>query len=222
MKTFIFGSLFCFFARQVLAGDAVAIGYKYDGVWTAVTYNRSSTPKGGPHYHDAVQACTFAVRDLHVRASDYLVRTEIVGQSDRTGYVAVAQGKAVVQRTADTRQHRALHGLVRNEIRNMVEGVTKGFERVLEINGVGYKAALSGRTLSLNLGFTHPISFPLPEGIEAKVDKQTVVTIKGRDRYLVGQIAANIRALKRPDVYKAKGVKYAGEILIRKEGKTGK
>jgi len=136
--------------------------------------------------------------------------------------VAVANSNVVVQRAADTRQHRALHGLVRNEIRNMIEGVTKGFEKVLEINGVGYKAALSGRTLSLNLGFTHPISFPLPEGIEAKVDKQTVVTIKGRDRYLVGQIAANIRALKRPDVYKAKGVKYAGEILIRKEGKTGK
>ena len=97
MKTFIFGSLFCFFARQVLAGDAVAIGYKYDGVWTAVTYNRSSTPKGGPHYHDAVQACTFAVRDLHVRANDYLVRAEIIGKSDRTGYVAVAQGKAIAK-----------------------------------------------------------------------------------------------------------------------------
>ncbi len=136
--------------------------------------------------------------------------------------VSVADSNVVVQRAADTRQHRALHGLVRNEIRNMVEGVTKGYEKVLEINGVGYKAALNGRTLSLNLGFTHPIAFPLPEGIEAKVDKQTVVTIRGRDRYLVGQIAANIRALKRPDVYKAKGVKYAGEILIRKEGKTGK
>jgi len=97
MKTFIFGSLFCFFARQVLAGDAVAIGYKYDGVWTAVTYNRSSTPKGGPHYHDAVQACTFAVRDLHVRANDYLVRAEIIGKSDRTGYVAVARGKAIAK-----------------------------------------------------------------------------------------------------------------------------
>lgn len=136
--------------------------------------------------------------------------------------VSLAHSDVVVQRAADTRQYRALHGLVRNEIRNMIEGVTKGFERVLEINGVGYKAALSGRTLSFNLGFTHPIEFPLPEGIEAKVDKQTVVTIRGRDRYLVGQIAANIRALKKPDVYKAKGVKYAGEILIRKEGKTGK
>jgi len=97
MKIFICGSLFCLIPHQASAGDAIAIGYKYDGVWTAVTYNRSSTPKGGPHYHDAVQACTFAVRDLHVRASDYLVRTAIVGQSDRTGYVAVAQGKAIAK-----------------------------------------------------------------------------------------------------------------------------
>jgi hypothetical protein len=97
MKIFICVSLLCIFVHPVLAGDAIAIGYKYDGVWTAVTYNRSSTPKGGPHYHDAVQACTFAVRDLHVRANDYLVRAEIIGKSDRTGYVAVAQGKAVAK-----------------------------------------------------------------------------------------------------------------------------
>ena len=97
MKTFIWASLFCIFVHPVLAGDAVVIGYNYEGVWTAVTYNRSSTPKGGPHYHDAVQACTFALRDLRVRASDDLVRTEIVGKSDRTGYVAVAQGKAIAR-----------------------------------------------------------------------------------------------------------------------------
>jgi len=97
MKIFICASLVCIFVHSVLAGDAIAIGYKYDGVWTAVTYNRSSTPKGGPHYHDAVQACTFAVRDLHVRASDYLVRAEIIGKSDRTGYFAVAQGKAIAK-----------------------------------------------------------------------------------------------------------------------------
>ncbi|HST29599.1 MAG TPA: hypothetical protein VLK27_02025, partial [Chthoniobacterales bacterium] len=82
-------------ARLTFAGDAVAIGYNYDGVWTAVTYNRSSTPKGGPNYHDSAQACQFAARDLWARATEYLVRTEIIGQSDRTGYVAVAQGKAI-------------------------------------------------------------------------------------------------------------------------------
>jgi hypothetical protein len=97
MKIFICAPLFCIFVHSVWAGDAVAIGYNYEGVWTAVTYNRSSTPKGGAHYHDAIQACTFALRDLRVRASDDLVRTEIIGKSDRTGYVAVAQGKAIAR-----------------------------------------------------------------------------------------------------------------------------
>lgn len=136
--------------------------------------------------------------------------------------VAVANGQVEVRRVSEGRQQRALHGLIRNEISNMVQGVTKGFARILEINGVGYKANLSGRTISFNLGYTHAIEFPLPEGIDAKVEKQTIVTITGRDKALVGQTAANIRALKKPDVYKAKGIKYAGEILIRKEGKTGK
>jgi len=88
----------CVIAYPTIAGDAVVIGYNYEGVWTAVTYNRSSTPKGGPHYHDAVQACTFALRDLRVRASDDLVRTEIIGTSDHTGYVAIAQGKAIARK----------------------------------------------------------------------------------------------------------------------------
>jgi len=95
-KRFVLSALFvCSVAASAFAGDAVAIGYNYEGSWTSVTYNRSSTPKGGPHYHDATKACQFAVRDLWARASEYLARTEIVGQSDHTGYVAVAQGKAV-------------------------------------------------------------------------------------------------------------------------------
>jgi large subunit ribosomal protein L6 len=136
--------------------------------------------------------------------------------------VSVTNSQVEIRRLAEGRHQRALHGLVRTEIRNMIQGVTEGFERVLEINGVGYKANLAGRAISFNLGYTHAIEFPLPEGIDAKVDKQTIVTIKGRDKALVGQTAANIRALKKPDVYKAKGIKYSGEILIRKEGKTGK
>ncbi len=136
--------------------------------------------------------------------------------------VAVADNDVAVKRLSDERHHRALHGLVRMEIHNMIQGVTAGFEKTLEISGVGYKANLAGKVISFSLGYTHPIEFPLPEGIDAKVDKQTIVTIKGRDKYLVGQTAANIRALKKPDVYKAKGIKYAGEVLIRKEGKTGK
>ena len=94
MKLIIVGALLCLIARQTSAGDAIAIGYNCDGVWTAVTYNRSSTPKGGLHYRESAQACIFAVRDLRVRASDDLARTAIVGKSDRTGYVAVARGKA--------------------------------------------------------------------------------------------------------------------------------
>jgi len=136
--------------------------------------------------------------------------------------VSVANSQVDVTRQSDEREQRALHGLVRNEIQNMVYGVTKGFEKILEINGVGYKATLAGRTLSFNLGRTNPVVYPLPEGIDAKVDKQTIVTIKGLNKGLVGQTAADLRALKPPDVYKAKGIKYAGEVLIRKEGKTGK
>jgi len=95
--TIIFATLFFVLIRPIIAGDAIAIGYAPDGGWTAVTYNRSSTPKGGPNYHDSSKACQFAVRDLWVRASEYLARTEIVGQSDKTGYVAVARGKAVAR-----------------------------------------------------------------------------------------------------------------------------
>jgi large subunit ribosomal protein L6 len=136
--------------------------------------------------------------------------------------VSVAGAQVDVKRESDQRQQRALHGLVRNEIQNMMHGVTVGFERILEISGVGYKAAMTGRTISFSLGRTNPVVFPMPEGIEAKVDKQTIVTLKGVNKALVGQTAADIRALKPPDVYKAKGIKYTGEVLIRKEGKTGK
>jgi hypothetical protein len=95
MRPIIFAALFFVLVRPTFAGDAIVIGYNYDGAWSAVTYNRSSTPKGGPHYHDSVQAALFATHDLWVRASEYLARTEILGQSDKTGYVAVARGKAV-------------------------------------------------------------------------------------------------------------------------------
>lgn len=120
------------------------------------------------------------------------------------------------------RKTRALHGLTRTLIANMVEGVTKGFARVLEINGVGYKAQVQGRTLILNIGFSNPVNYPLPEGVDVKVDRQTIVTITGIDKELVGQTAANIRGLRPPDPYKAKGIKYRDEIIRRKAGKTGR
>ncbi len=136
--------------------------------------------------------------------------------------VSLDNGHVRVARHSDEKFHRSLHGTLRNEIQNMLVGVTQGYSRVLEITGVGYRAQLQGRSLLLNLGFTHQIDFPLPAGVDAAVDKQTTVTIRGVDKYLVGQTAAKIRAMRKPEPYKGKGVKYAGEHIIRKEGKTGK
>jgi large subunit ribosomal protein L6 len=134
----------------------------------------------------------------------------------------VADGHVQVTRSGNDGKTRALHGLVRAEINNMIVGVTKGYERILEVTGVGYKAQVQGKALSVNVGYTHPVVYDLPEGIDAKVDKQTVITIRGIDKRKVGQTAADIRGIKPPDVYKQKGIRYAGEVLRKKEGKTGK
>lgn len=136
--------------------------------------------------------------------------------------VQVENGQVKVGRSSDEKADRSLHGTVRNEIKNMVVGVSQGYERVLEINGVGFRAQLQGKKLLLNLGYTHQIEFPLPAGVDAAVEKQTQLTLKGIDKYMVGQTAAKIRAMRKPEPYKGKGVKYAGEHIIRKEGKTGK
>jgi len=136
--------------------------------------------------------------------------------------VAIDKGHVVVRRSSDERNVRALHGLVRAELSNMVHGVTKGYERALEITGVGYKAAVQGRTMSFNVGYINPVNYQIPTGIDVKVDKQTLINVKSADKRLVGQVAANLRAIKPPDVYKQKGVRYAGEVLRKKEGKTGK
>lgn len=136
--------------------------------------------------------------------------------------VAVADGHVQASRTGDDPKLRALHGLTRAEISNMIIGVTKGYERTLEITGVGYKAQLQGHALSVSVGYVNPVVYNVPNGVEAKVDKQTIVTIKGIDKRKVGQAAADLRAIKPPDVYKQKGIRYAGEVLRKKEGKTGK
>lgn len=136
--------------------------------------------------------------------------------------VAVDKGQIVVSRSSDDRKLRALHGLVRAELNNMVEGVTKGYQRSLEITGVGYKTQIQGRTMNFNVGYINPVVYEIPAGIDVKVDKQTLINVKGVDKRLVGQVAANLRAIKPPDVYKQKGVRYAGESLRKKEGKTGK
>lgn len=136
--------------------------------------------------------------------------------------VSIVDGKVLVARGSDEQKVRALHGLVRAELANMIHGVTEGYQRTLEITGVGYKGQVQGQRLTLNVGYTHPIDYALPAGLEAKVDKQTSITIRGIDKRKVGQVAADIRALKPPDVYKQKGIRYGGEKLRKKEGKTGK
>ena len=136
--------------------------------------------------------------------------------------VVVDDGAARVERPSDERFHRSLHGLTRTLVANMVEGVTNGYQKRLEIVGVGYRAALRGGDLELALGFSHTISFPAPEGIEFEVPAPNRITVRGIDKQLVGQVAANIRKLRKPDPYKAKGVKYAGEVIRRKVGKAGK
>ncbi len=128
----------------------------------------------------------------------------------------------IVTRVDDSIKARAAHGLSRTLINNMVTGVTKGFERALEINGVGYRAEIKGDVLNLSLGYSHPINFQLPNGITVDVDKMTKLLVKGIDKELVGQTAAKIRDFRSPEPYKGKGVKYADETILRKAGKTGK
>jgi large subunit ribosomal protein L6 len=120
----------------------------------------------------------------------------------------------------DTKESRAFHGLFRALIANMVTGVSKGFERMLEIVGVGYRAEISGRTATFHLGYSHPIIFELPEGIDAVIDK-TKITLSGIDKELLGKTAAKIRSFRKPEPYKGKGIKYADEFIKRKAGKTG-
>lgn len=124
-------------------------------------------------------------------------------------------------RPSDNKLHRSLHGLTRTLIANMVEGVTKGFEKKLEMIGVGYRASVQGRNLTLMLGYSHPLIYPLPDGINVLVEGQNLLTISGVDKQQVGEVAAKIRSLRPPEPYKGKGVKYAGEHIRRKAGKSG-
>jgi large subunit ribosomal protein L6 len=135
--------------------------------------------------------------------------------------VEVQEASVLVTRSDDSRGQRAAQGLVRSLMSNMIDGVSKGFSRTLEINGVGYRADARGRELHLSLGYSHPIVYTLPEGVSASVDKQTVVTVTGVDRQLVGEVAAGIRGLRPPEPYKGKGIRYAEEQVRRKAGKAG-
>jgi len=146
-------------------------------------------------------------------------------ERDVPGEITVRQddGVLVVERPDDERQNRAMHGLVRSLLNNMVVGVTDGFTKELEIVGVGYRATASGATaVDLALGFSHPVKVQAPEGVTFEVPAPNRIAVRGSDKELVGQVAANIRKLRKPEPYKGKGVRYAGEVVARKAGKTGK
>ena len=125
----------------------------------------------------------------------------------------------VISRAGDDRRVRALHGLTRALVANMVSGVKDGFERKLDIVGIGYRAQMQGKAIQLALGYSHPVIFPLPEGISAEIERQTAITLRGADKALLGETAAKLRALRKPDPYKGKGIKYSDEVIRRKVGK---
>ena len=136
--------------------------------------------------------------------------------------IKVEGAEVVVSRPNDLKKMKSLHGLTRTLIANMVKGVTDGFEKVLEINGVGYRVQKQGKKLVFSLGFSHPVEVEDPEGLTSEVEGQNKITIKGIDKEKVGQFAANLRELRSPEPYKGKGIKYADETIRRKVGKTGK
>jgi large subunit ribosomal protein L6 len=137
--------------------------------------------------------------------------------------IKLDKGEVTVERPSDEPNHRALHGMTRALINNMVVGVSSGFSKVLEVNGVGYRASLEGKDLVLNVGFSHPVKVEPPEGIEFEVDERTrQITVKGYDKQVVGHVAADIRKVRPPEPYKGKGIKYLDERIRRKAGKAGK
>jgi len=144
-------------------------------------------------------------------------------QLHRDMIIKIEDGKVVVERPTESKFHKSLHGLTRTLIANMIKGVTEGFSKTLEVHGIGYRAELKGNTLNLQLGFSHPVEFPLPEGISAEVTRErqmTKIVIKGIDKQRVGQVAADIRRLRPPEPYKGKGIRYEGEYIRRKAGKA--
>ncbi len=163
---------------------------------------------------------------VKVQVADGSVRVEGPrGKLTFTPHTAIGvavEGKQVVcRRPSDGRQHKALHGLTRSLVANMIAGVTNGFQKRLELVGVGYRAAMQGKHLTLTLGFSHPVVFPVPPDITIDVKDQTQLTIAGVDKQKVGAVAATLRRLRPPEPYKGKGVMYAGEVIRRKAGKTG-
>ena len=147
---------------------------------------------------------------------------ELVKAMHKDINIAVEDDQVVVTRASDVKEHRALHGLTRALLNNMVVGVSQGFSKTLELNGVGYRAQLQGKKLVMNLGYSHPVEVEAVDGVDFKLDGTTKVIVEGIDKEKVGAVAANIRSWRKPEPYKGKGIKYSDEVIRRKEGKTGK
>ena len=147
---------------------------------------------------------------------------ELVEAMHKDINIAVENNEVVVTRHSDIKEHRALHGLTRALINNMVEGVTKGFQKTLILNGVGYRAQKQGKKLVLNIGYSHPVEIEAVEGVEFETPEATKVVVKGINKQKVGEAAAKIRSWRKPEPYKGKGIRYENEVIRRKEGKTGK
>ena len=147
---------------------------------------------------------------------------ELVKAMHKDINIAVEDAQVVVTRPSDVKEHIALHGLTRALLNNMVVGVSQGFSKTLELNGVGYRAQLQGKKLVMNLGYSHPVEVEAVDGVDFKLDGTTKVIVEGIDKEKVGAVAANIRSWRKPEPYKGKGIKYSDEVIRRKEGKTGK
>ncbi|MDU2047222.1 MAG: 50S ribosomal protein L6 [Clostridium perfringens] len=147
---------------------------------------------------------------------------ELVKAMHKDINIAVEDAQVVVTRPSDVKEHRALHGLTRALLNNMVVGVSQGFSKTLELNGVGYRAQLQGKKLVMNLGYSHPVEVEAVDGVDFKLDGTTKVIVEGIDKEKVGAVATNIRSWRKPEPYKGKGIKYSDEVIRRKEGKTGK
>lgn len=164
--------------------------------------------------------------EINLDDKNYMVvkgpKGQLEQQINRDMKIEIKDNVITVIRPTDNKKHKSLHGLNRTLIANMVEGVTKGYSKSLEIVGVGYRAAKQGKKLVLNLGFSHPVEMEDPEGIEVEVPANTKIIVKGIDKQKVGNYAAVIRDWRKPEPYKGKGIRYEGEVVRRKEGKTGK
>jgi large subunit ribosomal protein L6 len=164
-------------------------------------------------------------KGVQVNLSDGLVEVKgpkgQLSQSLPPGVSVVLEDGQIVASVGEAREQRKFHGLGRTLVANAVQGVSEGFKRELDIVGVGYRAEVKGRDVHFALGYSHPVVFPLPQGIDVAIEKQTHVTVTGIDKQLVGQVAANMRSLRKPDPYKQKGVRYTGEVLKKKAGKAG-